>query len=324
MSNVLVYLQSKGNDLLKASAEAVTAAKAIASVTNGKVHAIISSMAPKEAKEKAKQLPIDSLHVFSDLETYNLYRHAKAVQEIAEKTGSTHIVLSATTHGREIGTTVAQRIEAAYFNDITAVSNGDGAVVVTRPLYANKIFLGVKLTEEKNVITTRAGSFDVPEETGSPGLFEENTEPDSMEEKFTVLRVIEPEGKRVDLTEADTVVSGGRGVGEPENWKMIEELADLLGGAVGATRAVTDAGWRPHAEQVGQTGKIVSPKLYIAIGLSGAIQHIAGIQNSQVIVAINKDEEAPIFKVADYGIVADLFKAVPLFIEEIKKLKQAN
>ncbi len=322
MADITVYLETKDDELLKASLETISAAKIIQQATNGNIYAVLSNNAPEKAKEQAKALPINKLFLFDDKEMYNAHRHAKAVITTVKDTNSSYVLLAATTHGTEIGPIINAHLESAYFNDVIAIKNENGDIIVTRSPYANKVLYDLKLTMPKNVITTRAGTFDVPEEKGSPEVQQITFDPCKLEEKTRVIEIVKPEGKRVDLTEADYVVSGGYGLGGPENWYLIEELADLLGAATGATRAVTDAGWRPHSEQVGQTGKIVSPKLYIAIGISGAIQHVAGITGSDVIVAINKDPEAPIFKVADYGIVADLFEAVPLLIEEIKKLKQ--
>ena len=322
MANVVVYLETKGEELLKASIEAISAAKTVAETDGGNIYAVLSNKAPEKAMEQAKSLPVSKLFLFDDLDNYNPHRHAKAVITAAQNTNSNYVVFASTTHGTEIGPIINVALNGAYFNDVVGVKNEDGNIIVTRSPYANKVLFDLKLTHPTNIITTRAGVFSVPEEKGTPETENLAFEPCELENKTKVLETIMPEGKRVDLTEADYVVSGGYGLGGPENWYLIEELADLLGAATGATRAVTDAGWRPHSEQVGQTGKIVSPKLYIAIGISGAIQHVAGITGSDVIVAINKDPEAPIFKVADYGIVADLFEAVPLLIEELKKLKQ--
>lgn len=200
--------------------------------------------------------------------------------------------------------------------DCTEIGGEGEELVVRRPVYAGKVHYLAKAKELPVVITTRPNIFDIEETDGagervdiSPGY----------EAKTKVLEVKATGGEKLDVAEASTIVSGGRGLKEAENFKLLEDLADVLGAAVGASRAVVDADWRPHSEQIGQTGKTVAPNLYFAIGISGAVQHLAGMQTSKLIVAINKDADAPIFKVADYGVVGDAMQVVPALIEELKK-----
>jgi electron transfer flavoprotein alpha subunit len=221
--------------------------------------------------------------------------------------------------GKDLAPRVAARLGAAFASDVTSL-RFEGGVVVTRPVYAGKAIYTLKLGAPC-VISLRPNSV-APVESKHAGVVKRVAAPAGAPRARTV-EVKQPERAALDVAEAGIVVSGGRGLKEPQNFKLIEDLASALGGAVGASRAVVDAGWRPHAEQVGQTGKTVSPSLYFAIGISGAIQHLAGMRTAKVIVAINKDADAPIFKVADYGIVGDLFEILPRLTAEIKQIKEA-
>jgi electron transfer flavoprotein alpha subunit len=233
-----------------------------------------------------------------------------------------YILFPATVWGREIAPMVSVKLDATPISDIIGIEDQG---VYRRSIHGNKIHSTVK-ADGKQVITIRSGIFDVPPEGDGTATKEDiSAETLDSDNLLKLAEVLVAEGDRPELTEADIVVSGGRGTGGPEDFaKHIEPLADVMGAAVGASRAVVDAGWRPHGEQVGQTGKFVSPKVYVAVGISGAIQHLAGMSTSDVIVAINKDPEAPIFKVADYGVVGDLFEVVPKLVEAIKQVKSEN
>jgi electron transfer flavoprotein alpha subunit len=204
--------------------------------------------------------------------------------------------------------------------DCVKLDTSSSKLTATRPVYAGKALVDVKFNSGKKVITIRPNVFKAqPSENSSVDVT--TNEVSSPNLKTRVVEFKKSEGK-LDVAEADIIVSGGRGLKGPEHFNLIEELADSLGAAVGASRAVVDAGWRPHGEQVGQTGKTVSPSLYVACGISGAIQHLAGMSSSKYIVAINKDKDAPIFNIADYGIAGDVFEILPVLTEEIKKVKQ--
>jgi electron transfer flavoprotein alpha subunit len=210
---------------------------------------------------------------------------------------------------------------APYFNDVKSME-GSGEISITRPMYSGKAIATVKITRTPCVLSVPPNAF-APVEAGKAGAAEDVAVPDAVEPaRATTVEVKEPEHAVLDVAEASIVVAGGRGVKEEGDFKVVEELAAALNGAVGASRAVVDNGWRSHSEQVGQTGKTVSPNLYIALGISGAIQHLAGMRTSKVIVAVNKDPDAPIFKVADYGIVGDVMEVAPRLTEEIKKLSE--
>ena len=241
---------------------------------------------------------------------------AKKVQQDAPDL----VLLGATQSGRDLGARLAARLGRTYAADVTGIGASGGSLEVARPMYAGKVRARLRLPLPA-VVTVRPGAMPLKDGAAAPEV--EKIEADAAAEKLTFVKfaAVASGGKRVSLAEARIVVSGGRGLKGPENWSLVEQLADALGGAVGASRAVTDAGWRPNEEQVGQTGKTVMPDLYVALGISGAIQHLAGMTSSKVIVAVNKDPDADIFKVADYGVVADVFEFVPAFTEAVKKVR---
>src|SRR5512142_967846 len=256
-------------------------------------------------------------------ERYSPMSWSAAVADKAKASGAELILVGATLNGRDLAARVAAKLGWAYAADCTDVASREGAIEVRRPMYAGKIRATAKVPLPA-VVSVRAGAWSLPGDAAAPRPSEIEAGADSGALTFGRFEATASGGGRVTLAEARAVVSAGRGLKGPENWKMVEELADVLGAALGASRAVTDAGWRPNEEQVGQTGKTVAPDLYIALGISGAIQHLAGMTSSKVIVAVNKDPEADIFKVADYGVVADLFEFLPAFTEEVKKAKAAS
>jgi len=251
---------------------------------------------------------------------YHPVAHANAVAEHAKSSGAEVVLVGATLNGRDLAARVAAKLGWAYAADCTDASAKDGAFEVKRTMYAGKVRATLRVPLPA-VLSIRPGAWTLA--GGAPEVKPETIAADASAEKLKFSR-FEPtatSSKRVSLSEARVIVSGGRGLKGPENWKLLEELADALGAATGASRAVTDAGWRPNEEQVGQTGKTVTPDLYIALGISGAIQHLAGMTSSKVIVAVNKDPDADIFKIADYGVVGDLFEFLPAFTEAVKKTK---
>ena len=230
------------------------------------------------------------------------------------------VLLGATLNGRDLGARLAARLGRVYAADVTDLRAAGNALELDKPMYVGKVRAKLRI-DIPAVVSVRPGAMPLKEGAEAPQVAKIDADASAEKLTFVKLEATATDTKRVSLSEARVVVSGGRGLKGPENWHLVEELADALGGAVGASRAVTDAGWRPNEEQVGQTGKTVTPDLYVALGISGAIQHLAGMTSSKVIVAVNKDPDADIFKIADYGVVADVFEFVPAFTEAVKKAR---
>ena len=253
-------------------------------------------------------------------ERYSPLPFVSALAKRVESEKPDLVLLGATLNGRDLAARLAARLGRVYAADVTGLAAAGDAIEADKPMYAGKVRAKVRL-DLPAVVSVRPGAIPLRGAAGAPEV--EKIDADASAEKliFVKLAATATDTKRVSLSEARVVVSGGRGLKGPENWHLVEELADALGGAVGASRAVTDAGWRPNEEQVGQTGKTVTPDLYVALGISGAIQHLAGMTSSKVIVAVNKDPDADIFKIADYGVVADVFEFVPAFTEAVRKAR---
>jgi len=274
-----------------------------------------------EIAAKAQELGESKAIEVTGLERYSPLPVVAAIAAKAKAESPDLILVAATPIGRDLGARLAARLRWAYASEASGIVAEGGAVTITRTMYAGKVRATVRASLPA-VVSVRPGAFTLPSGTAEPAV--ETVAAEAGAEKLAFQR-FEPTAAasgRIPLAEARVVVSGGRGLRGPENWKMVEELAGLLGAALGASRAVTDAGWRPNEEQVGQTGRTVTPDLYIALGISGAIQHLAGMTSSKVIVAVNKDPEADIFKVADYGMVGDVFEFLPAFTAEVKKAKE--
>jgi electron transfer flavoprotein alpha subunit len=320
MSSVLVVLEQRDGVVKRISHEALAAARGAADALGGEVHGLL--IGPEGVSpEGLGAVGADKVMVVADdtLGLYQANQYASIAAETAKQGGYDLVLLGATSLGRDLGPRLAAKLSCPIAPDVTSLQ-ADGEIVVTRPVYSGKAIYTVKITNTPCVISVRPNIFSVLAVDKS-GAVEHVPAGTTADPRATTVAVKEPEKAAQDVAEASIVVSGGRGLKGPESFHLIEELATVLGGAPGASRAVVDAGWRPHSEQVGQTGKTVSPTLYFAIGISGAIQHLAGMRTSKVIVAINKDKDAPIFKVADYGIVGDLFEVMPRLIEELKKLR---
>ncbi|MEE9420291.1 MAG: electron transfer flavoprotein subunit alpha/FixB family protein [Desulfatiglandaceae bacterium] len=256
------------------------------------------------------------------LGTYTTDGYVAVISQLVKADDPAILLIGASSQGKDLSARLSANLGIGMAQDCTVFSVEDGNLVATRPIYAGKAY--ARLTFEDSwpqMATARPNvmSINEPDTSRSAEVVDASFSLDDSSLKTKVVDVVKDESGKVDLTEADKIVSGGRGMKGPENYKILEDFADLIGATVGASRSAVDAGWRPHSDQVGQTGKVVSPNLYVACGISGAIQHLAGMSTSKVIVAINKDEEAPIFQKADYGVVADLFDVVPALTEEVKK-----
>jgi electron transfer flavoprotein alpha subunit len=317
---ILVFCELKDGKIRKPSLEALSEGRRLADA-NGKALGALAVGASSAGLEEAAAYGADVLLTIEDakLAAYSSDLCAQAVADAVKAKGATVLLAGATALGKDVIPRAAARLGAGYAGDVTGLSLADGKLVAVRPVYAGKAFATVTFQSAVQVATTRPNVFPVTEKSGT-GAKEALPAP-AGDFKAIVKEILAKGGGKVDLTEANLIVSGGRGMKDGSNFKILEELADALGGVVGASRAAVDAGWGlPHSMQVGQTGKVVSPTLYIACGISGAIQHIAGMSGSKYIVAINKDSEAPIFKLADYGIVGDLFEVVPELTKAAKAM----
>lgn len=317
---VLVFLEQRDGKLKKASFEASKLGSELAGKLGVSVEAVciggeIENLElvggygiPKVIHIKNPELNLYSPSAYGELLT-NYFNESDA--DIA--------VFTNTSLGKDLAPRLSAKIDAGIVVDCTELRTEGDDIIAVRPVYAGKALLEVKINSDKKIFTLRPNVFNPGEPDDSKAEIEVKAVADlNLNTKVTSIQ--RSEGK-LDVAEAEFIVSGGRGLKGPEHFNLIESLAHELGAAVGASRAVVDAGWRPHSEQVGQTGKTVSPTLYIAVGISGAIQHLAGMRSSKYIVAINKDKDAPIFQVADYGIAGDAFEILPALIEEIKKVK---
>jgi len=326
MADVLAFAEQRDGEIRGPAREAVTAACRVAAGIGGQVKALvlggpgIASSAGDLGRFGAAAVEVGEHEALAE---YNPEGYAQVVADRIKAGGYAAVVFSATTLGKDLAPRVAALLDVPLASDVTGLEVEGGALTAIRPVYAGKAFAHLAFAGTPVLVTIRPNVFQ-PVEAAAAGTVE-NFVP-SVDPGGWKTRVVERKAAgdaALDVSEATLVVSGGRGMKDPSNWPLLEGLRDALGdgAALGASRAVVDAGWRPHGEQVGQTGKTVAPKLYVAVGISGAIQHLAGMRTSGTIVAINKDPDAPIFNVADYGIVGDLFEVVPRLTEEIRGLK---
>ncbi len=319
---ILAFAEQREGSFKKSSFETVKAARTIADQGSGEVIALaagdsVASIAPSLGKYGASMVKIVE---DARLASYAPSAYAAIIAEVAKAEQATAVFIPATSMGKDLAPRVAVKLQGGLASDCIALRVEGGDVVATRPVYAGKALIDVKITSPQKVFSLRPNVFTAGEGEGSDAAVEKAAVSLDDSHFVTVVKEFSKAAGKLDVAEADIIVSGGRGLRAPENFKMVEELADALGAAVGASRAAVDAGWRPHSEQVGQTGKTVSPSLYIAVGISGAIQHLAGMSSSKYIVAINKDKDAPIFQIADYGITGDAFEIIPALTTEVKKL----
>ena len=325
-AKILVVAEFRGGKFKKGSLECVAEASRLAGqLGGGDVVALavggpdVKAAAAALGKQGANRVLVAAAPW---LDHFNGDAWAKAALEVVKQESPAAVFVAATLDGKDVAPRIAAALDVGYAPDATGLEVAGGRLEAIRPVYAGKAYARVSIDGTPQVVSIRPNSFplldapkaDAPVADLALGFGEGDL-------RSKVVEVAAAKADKADLTEAEIIVSGGRGLKGPENFHLVEELAAALGATVGASRAVVDAGWRPHSDQVGQTGKTVAPNLYFAVGISGAIQHLAGMGTSKCIVAINKDKDAPIFKVADYGIVGDLFEVVPRLTAEVKKLK---
>ncbi len=320
--SVLVYAENAEGKFKKSAYEVISYGNAIAKKLNTSLSvASIGNVAQQELVNLGKYGAKKVLHISNErLKSFVNQAYASVIAEAAKAESATVVVMSNTFSARGLAPRVAVKLSAGLITGAVNLPNADNGFNVRKSAYSGKAFADVELYSDIKVITVTPNSYQVIEEGGDAAVVD--FQPALQDSDFaTMIKEIIKASDKVSLPEAEIVVSGGRGLKGPENWGMVEELAGLLGAATACSKPVSDANWRPHSEHVGQTGIAISPNLYIAIGISGAIQHLAGVSSSKVIVVINKDPEAPFFKVADYGIVGDAFEVVPKLIEAVKAFK---
>jgi len=322
---VMTIVEQRDGEIRKISYELVSEGRRLADSLGQEVTAILLGSNIKEKASTLGHYGADRVLVADDLrlETYTTEAYVSVIAELVKASDPAILLIGASVQGRDLAARLSARLRVGMAQDCVSFSIEDGNLVAIRPIYAGKVYAKVTFSNSwPQTATTRPNvmTLNEPDTSKSAETIDATFSLDDSALKTKLVDVMKDERGKVDLTEADKIVSGGRGMKGPENYKILEELADLIKATVGASRSAVDAGWRPHADQVGQTGKVVSPNLYIACGISGAIQHVAGMSTSKFIVAINKDPDAPIFQKADYGVVDDLFKVVPVLTEEIKKI----
>ena len=319
---ILAFAEQRDGKIKKSSFETVRAARDIADKLGAECIALIvgsgvTAIAPELGQYGASRvIAVDEV----SLAAHANRAYAKIISSIAKQEGAGIVFLAASQMGKDLAPRVAVQLEAGLASDCIALNVENGDLLASRPVYAGKAVVDVRVKTAVKVFTLRPNVFSATA-TGENAKVEKATVALEPTDLTTVVKNVTVATGRPDVTEADIIVAGGRGMKGPEHFALLESLADVLGAGIGASRAVVDAGWRPHDEQVGQTGKTVSPTLYIACGISGAVQHLAGMSSSKYIVAINKDKDAPIFQLADYGIVGDLFEVVPALTAQLKEKK---
>ena len=327
MVSILAVAESRNGELRKVAFEAVTAARqAVDASAGGEVHVMLfggSGIAPRA--EALGRYGADLVIVVEDpaLQQYNPEMLAATVTERLRSGSYRAGFFSASAQGRDLAPRVAARLKVSLASDVTGFELQGDSVVASHPGYTGKVIVTLRLKGTPALLSLRPGAITAAEQPRTARVEKIASAMDPADARVKVTALAQSGAAKLDLGEASIIVSGGRGLRAAENFTLVEDLAAAFGNAaVGATRAVTDDGWRPATDQIGQTGRLVTPDLYIAVGISGAVQHLAGMRTAKTIVAINKDKDAPIFKIADYGIVGDLFEVVPRLTEEIRKVRK--
>ncbi|MDQ5984319.1 MAG: Electron transfer flavoprotein subunit alpha [Syntrophus sp. SKADARSKE-3] len=317
---VFIVAEQRDGALRKVSFELASTARKLADQLGEEVSAVLVGKGVEGLAAELGKYGVDKVYVADDaaFELYTTGAYAQAVAKIVKENDAAILLLGASAQGKDLSAALVGKLATGMATDCTDVKIDGGKLLAVRPMYAGKCFGEVVVSGTPQMASIRPNVFPLVESAKAAAVVKFDA--GVADVKTKVLEVQKEASGKIDVAEANIIVSGGRGMKGPEGYAILEELAALLGAAVGASRAAVDAGWRPQSDQVGQTGKVVSPNLYIACGISGAIQHLAGMSSSKYIVAINKDNEAPIFQKADYGVVDDLFKVVPEVTKEVKKL----
>jgi electron transfer flavoprotein alpha subunit len=316
--SVLVYAESDQGNFKKAALEAASYGKAVAEAMGTTLTAVTFK---SNDASKLKEYGVDKVLNIESINDFNAIIYADAIKQAAEKENTTVVILSASADSKYIAPLLAINLNAGYVSNVVTTPSSLNPFTVKHTAFTNKAFCNTEISTTIKIVGVSNNSFGLVEKTASAQM--EVFSP-ILAESSTIVTSIDKANDKVTIADAEVVVSAGRGLKGPENWGMIEELAEVLGAATACSKPVSDLGWRPHSEHVGQTGKPVATNLYIAIGISGAIQHLAGINASKIKVVINTDAEAPFFKAADYGIVGDAFEVVPKLIEKLKVFKAKN
>jgi electron transfer flavoprotein alpha subunit len=322
---ILVFIEEREQKIKKASLECLSEAKRLAQELNTGVEAVLTGNSLEPLAKDVLPYGPSKVYLLEHtlLEKYSASGFSSALSSLVEEINPDIILMAATAMGKDLAPRLAARLGVGMATECTETRIQNGKLEVVRPIFAGKAFATFTFTSSPQIATLRPNVFPlIDTETGGGSIVKKEVVLDENMVKAPVDEILREEGAALDITEADIIVSGGRGMKGPENFDLLKELAALLPhAAVGASRSAVDSEWIDHQHQVGQTGKTVSPNLYIAMGISGAIQHVAGMSSSKFIVAVNKDPEAPIFKIADFGVVGDLFQIIPLLKDELKKVK---
>ena len=311
---VLVYIESEENKFKKTAYEALSYGKALADKMGVKVSGLVFNCSDTDSLKKYgadKIITIDN----PDFEKFSSKKYSHALAEVIKSENSSVVILSSSADSKFLGAHLSGIIDSSYVSNVVGIPESISPFVVKRTCFTNKAFSSTEMNDGLRIISVSSNSFGMIENFNDSSVESFNVEKVDSNQK--IIDIVKETGS-ITIADADIVVSAGRGLKGPENWEMIETLADTLGAATACSKPVSDMGWRPHSEHVGQTGKPVSSNLYIAIGISGAIQHLAGINSSKIKVVINNDPEAPFFKAADYGVVGDAFEVIPELIQKLK------
>ncbi|MGB7296062.1 MAG: electron transfer flavoprotein subunit alpha/FixB family protein [Candidatus Aminicenantales bacterium] len=321
---ILTCIEIRDNKIKKASLEALSEAGRIAAELKTEAAAVVVGTGKDGLATELAACGASKVYLLENaaLDQYSTQDHGAVLADLVKKTGPSAVFFSATSMGKDLAPRLAARMGVGVATECTQVAVKDGKLEFTRPIFAGKALLTFRLTSSPQIVSLRPNVFPLAQTAGAGEVIKAAVEVPVCKAAASVTEILQERGGEMDVTEADFIISGGRGMKGPENFGLLREISELIPrSAVGASRSAVDSGWIGHQHQVGQTGKTVSPNLYMAFGISGAIQHLAGMSSSKVIVAVNKDPDAPIFKVADFGVVGDLFQVIPPLKEELKKLR---